>query len=226
MKARYRLFRRHNGTFFCEDRETRQQESLRTKDRAEATRLLCAKNEAHQQPGFGLHVARAYLAAADPALAKRTWRSTCAELIKSKQSENALRWQRAIKDAAFRPILDLPLIQTRPEHFLDVLHAGTVSTHVFLRRLHNYAAGFGWLLAPVLHPKQWPKVRYGPKRAISHKEHEKIIGREQNPERRAFYELLWELGGSQGDIARLHADDIDWTNRGISYARAKTGQPA
>jgi len=71
MKARYRLFRRHNGIFFCEDRETRQQESLRTKDRAEATRLLCAKNEAHQQPGFGLHVARAYLAAADPALARK-----------------------------------------------------------------------------------------------------------------------------------------------------------
>jgi integrase len=69
-------------------------------------------------------------------------------------------------------------------------------------------------------------VKYRLKRAITREEHEKVIAREHNPERRAFYCMLWELGGSQGDIARLQAEDIDWTNRGISYARAKTGQPA
>jgi integrase len=92
--------------------------------------------------------------------------------------------------------------------------------------MHNFALGLGWLLAPVLPSRQWPKVRHKPKRGITRTEHEAIIAHEQNPERRAFYRLLWELGGSQGDIAKLNAEDFDWTNRGISYARAKTGQPA
>jgi len=43
------------------------QESLRTRDPREAERLIHAKNEAQAQPGLALHIARAYLAAADPA---------------------------------------------------------------------------------------------------------------------------------------------------------------
>jgi integrase len=226
MKLRYRLFRRNNGMYFCEDRETRQQQSLRTKNKTEAVRLLNAKNEAEENPLLNRQIARAYLAAVDPEIVKRSWRYTLDELIKTKYDENARRWRIFSKDRALATILDLPLIETRAEHFLAVLNAGTVSTNVFLRRLHNFALGLGWLLAPVLPPRQWPKVRYQPKRGIKAGEHEKIIAREQNPERRAFYQLLWELGGAQGDIARLNAEDIDWTRRGISYARAKTGQPA
>lgn len=52
-------------------------------------------------------------------------------------------------------------------------------------------------------------------------EHQKIIEREQNPERRAFYELCRHLGGSQGDIGRLQADDIDWEDRTVGYQRKK-----
>ena len=109
---------------------------------------------------------------------------------------------------------------------LGALSAGTVSTNVFLRRLHNFALSLGWLLAPVLPSRQWPKVRHKAKRGITRAEHEAIIAREQNLERRAFYQLLWEFGGSQGDIAGLNAEDIDWTHRGLSYTRSKTGQPA
>jgi integrase len=226
MKSRFRIFRRNNGIYFCEDRQTGLQQSLRTKDKSEAIRLLNAKNEAQEDPGLALHIAKAYLSAADPALGKRTWRFAVGELIKTKQGENAQRWNRAVKDKALAEILDLPLIQTRADHFLAGLDAGTVSTNVFLRRLHNFALGFGWLLSPVLPPKQWPKVHHQPKRAITRDEHEKIVARERNPERRAYYELLWELGGSQGDIAKLCAMDIDWGSKTISYFRAKTGQPA
>ena len=35
MKLRYRLFRRTGGNYFCEDRQTHIQHSLRTKDKAE-----------------------------------------------------------------------------------------------------------------------------------------------------------------------------------------------
>ena len=226
MKSHYRLFRRGNGIYFCEDRQTGVQQSLRTKDKSEAVRLLNAKNEAQTDPGLALGIAKAYLNAADPSIAQRTWRYAFEELVKTKHGENAQRWNRAIRDKALAKILDLPLVQTRADHFLKVLNAGKVSTNVFLRRLHNFALGFGWLLTPVLPPLQWPKVHHGAKRAITGEEHSRIVAREQNPERRAYYELLWELGGSQGDIAKLCVEDIDWGSKTISYFRAKTGQPA
>src|SRR4051794_17141721 len=108
MKLRFRLFRRSNGGYFCEDRLSHVQLSLRTKDKNEAQRLLHAKNEAQENPGFALHIAKAYLAAADPAITKRTWHYVAEELIKTKRGENALRWNRAIKDKALTRILDVP----------------------------------------------------------------------------------------------------------------------
>lgn len=224
MKSCFRLFQRNNGIYFCENRQTGHQESLRTRDPGEAERLLNAKNEAQEQPGFALHIARAYLAASDPATLTRTWRLAAEKLIKTKHGENARRWDRAVKDQALAVVLDLPLIETHADQFLAVLNAGTVSTNVFLRRLHNFALGVGWLLAPVLPLKQWPKVQHKPKRAITREEHERIIEREQNPERKAYYELLWELGGAQGDVAKLCAEDIDWRTKTLSYFRAKTGR--
>jgi hypothetical protein len=150
MKSCFRLFQRSNGIYFCENRQTGQQESLRTRDPGETERLPNAKNEAQQQPGFALHIARAYLAAADPATLKRTWRTAAEKLIKAKHGENARRWDRAVKDQALAVILDQPLVETHADQFLAVLNAGTVSTNVFLRQLHNFALGMGWLLTPVL----------------------------------------------------------------------------
>jgi integrase len=51
------------------------------------------------------------------------------------------------------------------------------------------------------------------------------VERENNPERKKFYELCWHLGGSQGDIANLKAEDVDWENRTVSFTRKKTGVP-
>ncbi|MCZ7640443.1 MAG: hypothetical protein M5U12_32935 [Verrucomicrobia bacterium] len=48
MKHRYRLFRRGWGTYYCEDRQTGKQETLRTRDKAEAYRLVAARNETEQ----------------------------------------------------------------------------------------------------------------------------------------------------------------------------------
>ena len=49
-----------------------------------------------------------------------------------------------------------------------------------------------------------------------------MIETEWNPERKAYYQLLWHLGGSQSDIANLNASDIDWDDRTIAYRRNKT----
>ena len=89
------------------------------------------------------------------------------------------------------------------EALLEGLKAGTVSTNVHLRKLHNFCLAMNWLPWPIIPKRLWPEVRFQPKRAITIEEHQLIIEREKNPERRNFYELCWHLGGSQTDIANL-----------------------
>ena len=66
MKRRYILYRRkRGGMFYIEDTETRKQESTGTRNRAEATSLLNARNESIRQPHLNLQIAKAYLAGTD-----------------------------------------------------------------------------------------------------------------------------------------------------------------
>ena len=118
------------------------------------------------------------------------------------------------------------IIETQAEHFFACLKAGTVSTNVHLRKLHNFCLSMNWLPWPLIPRRLWPEVTFQPKRAITLAEHQLIIEREKNPERRNFYELCWHLGGSQSDIAHLKAEDIDWPNQTIAYTRQKTGSLA
>jgi hypothetical protein len=82
---------------------------------------LHAKNEASQQPAINLQIARAYLAATDPQIATRTWQFVMDETARLKQGTTQDRWVRAMRDQAFDPIRQLPVLETRPEHFLRVL---------------------------------------------------------------------------------------------------------
>jgi hypothetical protein len=70
------------------------------------------------------------------------------------------------------------------------------STNVYLRRIHNHALGMEWLLKSVIPRLQWPKYVAKDKRAITLEEHAAITQREQNSERRDFYELLWLTGAA------------------------------
>ncbi len=212
MKTRFRLFRRGNY-FWSHDGETGKQETLRTKDKATALRLLHSKNEAYQQPVLNLQIARTYLTASDPEIAKRTWQTVMNEIVLTKKYATRVRWERAIKDKAFDRLRDRPLLETRAEHFLDALRQGTVSTNVHLRKLHNFALDMNWLPWSVLAKRRWPKIEYGEKRGITEDEHKKIVATETNVERRAFYELCWHVGAAQSDVAALTAEDVDWTNR-------------
>lgn len=221
MTDKFRLFRRASGVWYIENKATREQESLRTRDATEAKRLFNAKNEAQRQPAINIQIARAYLTASDPLLVTRTWQDVMGTLIKQKHGTNHQRWERAIKDRNFDSIQKLTLIETRSDHFLKVLEDGKVSSNVFLRRIHNFALAMDWLLKPVIPKAAWPKVTFKTKRAITADEHLRITEREQNPECRAFYHLCWHLGGSQMDISNLTTEDIDWENRTICYQRAK-----
>jgi len=222
MKPRFILFRRA-GVYYSEDTATGKQSSLRTKDENEALTLLGAKNESVRQPAMNLQIAQVYLQHADAALSARTWQHVMEQVISGKTGNTRERWEFAARDKAFDLIRNRKLIETTSEQFLAVLNQGSVSTNVYLRRAHNYAVGMRWLPWPVLPPRLWPAVRYKDKRAITLAEHEKIVERERNPEIRAFYQLLWQLGGSQSDVATLKAEDVDWPNHAISYRRHKTG---
>jgi integrase len=74
---------------------------------------------------------------------------------------------------------------------------------------------------PLLSPKLWPKVKWRKKRGISEAEHQRIISTECNPERRLYYKLLRETGGSQSDVVNLTSDNIDWENRILWFHRGK-----
>lgn len=67
MKRQFILFQ-HGEVFYCEDATTGKQTSLRTKSRADAERLIHAKNEAVHQPAMNLQTAQVYLQHGDPAL--------------------------------------------------------------------------------------------------------------------------------------------------------------
>lgn len=207
--------------FYYLDSETGKRESLKTKDAVEAQRLVDARNEAGRNPYLNLQLARVYLSAADPVIAARTWTDVMNEIVETKQGENQRRWSVAAKDKAFDSIRALPIVETRSEQLLQVLKVGTVSTNVYLRRIHNFAVDMNWLAWPILPKRKWPVVRFNEKRAVTQEEHERILLREGNPERQAFYALCWHLGGSQTDIACLSAEDIDWDDRTISFERVK-----
>jgi integrase len=227
MKHRFILYRRKlGGMFYLEDTETRKQESLGTRDRAEATSLLNARNEAVRQPQLNLHIAKAYLAGTDSGVATRTWQQALDAIVETKSGSTQDRWRRAAKEKALDLIRDRVIIETQAEQLLACLKAGTVSTNVHLRKLHNFCISMNWLPWPLIPKRLWPEVRFQPKRAITVEEHLLIIEREKNPERRNFYELCWHLGGSQSDISKLKAEDVDWPNQTIAYARQKTGSLA
>ena len=226
MKQRYSVFPRPWGVYYFQDNTTGKQGTLKTRDKDEAYRLVAAKNENEEAPAFSRHLARVYWKAGDPAGATRTWQHVMDEIPKLKAGQTRHRWQTAIKDKALDSIRNMVILETQPEHFLKVLEGGSVSTNVYLRRIHNFALDMNWLPWPVLAKKVWPDVEHGEKRAITLAEHLAIVAREKNPERKAYYKLAWYLGASQSDLAFLTAENVDWEGNVISYRRMKTGTPA
>ena len=89
MKNRCRVFRRGWGTYYCEDLTTHKQESLHTRDRHEAHRLVAAKNEHDKAPSFSLHLDRVYWQAGDPTGATRTWEHIMDEIPSTKRGTHA-----------------------------------------------------------------------------------------------------------------------------------------
>ena len=237
MKNRYRYFKRKTGIFYLIDKTTLKQKTLKTRDLAEAQKLVQAYNDAHNQAYLNLQLAKVYISGSDPKLLTRTWQEVMDHIVSRCIGETRRRWAVAIKDKNFDCIRNLKVIETRPEHFDQVLRNRKSSTNVYLRRIHNHALGMDWLLKAVLPKLLWPKPVFRKKRAITEKEHRNIIEAEtaaarrnqgsrngdepHYDERRDFYELLWHIGSAQGDAAALTAENINWQQNTIAYRRRK-----
>ena len=224
MKSVFRLKRR-NGIYYSVHTATGRRESLATRDRNEAIQMLAAKMQSIQQPVLNLRMAKVYLSASDPKAITRTWQDVLTALIESKRGENKARWARMDRHRPLATLWPKIVIQTTAEDLWLCLNSGTVTTNKFLRIFRNFALDLGWLPHPLIPTRQWPAVKYGPKRAIKPEEHAQIIAREQNPERRAFYELAWFTGAAQTDLANLTSNSIDWEEKKITFFRRKTETP-
>jgi integrase len=222
MKNRYRKFRRGN-VFWCHDSQTGKQTSLKTKIEHEAVQFLNIKNQPFQNAAYNLEMARTHLKFGDEMLAKRTWHDVFDHKITTTTGNTQIRWTTAAKDEAYDAIKNRVAVETKAEEFFQVMKSGTVSTSVFLRRLHNHARDMGWLLRDIIPKKMWPDVKFREKDPITANEHKRIVEREQNLEKKAYYEICWLVGGSQTDMAELKAEDIDWGTNTLTYFRHKNG---
>src|SRR5262245_56578957 len=223
MKQKFRMYQTGlHGRLYIPNNTTGKQESLGTSDRTEALRMFHARNEAEYQPAFNVQMARAYLAAKDALISQRTWQFVMDEMKRTKvkhAERTSERYESAFNEAPFDALRHLILIETRPDEILKVLLSGTVSTNIFMRRLHSFALNMGWLPWPILAYAQWPRLQYKTRRAITAHEAQRLLDVEPNPEWKAFLQLLWHIGAAQVDMAGLTHENIAWPNRIISDPR-------
>jgi hypothetical protein len=151
MKTKYTLFRR-GGIYYSQDSATGQQKSLRTRDEAEALKLINARNEAHRQPVLNLHLARAYLTANDPAFVERTWQTVMGQLQSRGKDSSRERYASVFKSASFDGLRHKKLLETTADDFFAVFKQNQVSINEFLKRLHNFALSLGWIALPIVAP--------------------------------------------------------------------------
>jgi len=155
MKTRYCLIRRgiRGGAFYCVGTKIGKRSSLGVHDEDEARQVIEAKNQAERQPVLNLQIAKAYLAGTDSGVATRTWQNALDVLVTSKHGTNQRRWHSAANDKAFDLFRQQVIIETQGETLLRVMRRGTVSTNLYLRRLHNFCLDMSWLPWPII-PKR------------------------------------------------------------------------
>lgn len=157
--AKYRLYRRSNGTFYQQDHETGAQVSLRTKEKRVAQEKLRAANESVAQPRLNLDLARVYLKAHDAEISNRTWATVMTVYSERGRDTSRERCRRAFAGRDFDPIRRLLLINTKAEDLLRVLASSKASVNHYLRRLVHHAEDLNWLPWTVMARAAWPEGR-------------------------------------------------------------------
>lgn len=219
MQNRFTVFRR-GAVFYCEDHTTGQQKSLRTRDEAEARRIVQAKNDAVTLPQMNLVMAKTYLSAQNPKMITRTWADVLARFCERSNANTRMRHERVVRTKPMQFLKCKRLIETTADDFFEALKLGSNSTIAFLQTLHNDALGMGWIPSPILPRKLWPKMQKKEKRAITEAEHITLMSAVDD-EWRLYFQLLWFIGAAQTDAANLTDANIEWQNRVLKYSRQK-----
>ncbi|MGB0154577.1 MAG: tyrosine-type recombinase/integrase [Verrucomicrobiales bacterium] len=224
MKPKYRLFNRR-GRFYKRDTETGQRTSLKTSCRKAAQKIVDAENQAHESPALGQELAKAYLSTSDPMAKSRTWQEVMDEYARKGASATQERKGRVFDMSEFDPIRKKLVIGTVAEDFFAVLRSDKVTVNRYLIQLQNFAVDVGWAPRPIIPRRAFPKpAKKIVMRAITREEHERILVAEQDDERWLYYSLLWEIGASQSDAAKLTAEHFNLEKGILMYERSKTGQ--
>ena len=224
MKPRFRVFQRGNK-FYKRDTQTSEPTSLGTSCRKAAQKLVDAENQSHESPALSYELAKAYLTSSDPLAKTRTWSDVMEEYSRKGAPQTQERKQRVFAMREFDFIRGKLLISTVAEDFFAVLRSEKVSVNVYLVQLQNLAVDVGWLPRPVIPRRSFPTPKKKRKiRAITREEHGRVIAAEKDVERRLYYSLLWEIGASQSDAARLRPENFDLTKGLLMFERSKTEQ--
>ena len=220
MQNRFTIFRR-GSVYYCEDRVTGQQKSLLTRDEDEAQRIVQAKNDTVKLPQMNLVMAKTYLSTQDPKMIIRTWADVMERFCNRSHPATRMRHERVVRTKPMQFLKTKRLIETTADDFFDAMKLGTNSTIIFLQTLHNDALGMGWIPAPILPRKLWPKNQKKNKRAITESEHAAVIKAVGDEEWQLYLKLLWFTGASQTDGANLTSANLDWKTRVLTYGRKK-----
>src|SRR5437899_1848817 len=100
MKERFYLYRRR-AVFYLQDSRTGKQQSLETKDRKAALRVLEIRRQTAADPGYAQFILKSCLATRDPLLTQRTWEKVMAQMQTHGIESTRTRCARAMKCQAF-----------------------------------------------------------------------------------------------------------------------------
>jgi hypothetical protein len=155
MKQRFYLYRRR-AVFYLQDSRTGKQQSLETKDRNTALRLLEIKRQTEADPSYNQFILKSCLATRDPLFPNRTWQTVMEQMQTHGKESLRKRCARAMKSKAYNAIRHVKLVETTAEGFLAILRNAKVSVAHYLKRLHNLALGLACL--PCAGPKALAEV--------------------------------------------------------------------
>src|SRR6478736_10197006 len=114
MKQRFYLYRR-GDTYYLQDSRTGKQQSLETKNRHEAQRLLEIKRQTSADQAFNQIILKTCLTTQDPLLSKRTWQAVMDQIKTHGKESSKCRYARAIKAKAFDGLRKIRLVETTAE---------------------------------------------------------------------------------------------------------------
>ena len=111
MRDTYRMFQR-GKVFYTHHNKTGRQHSLATSDKAEAARLLRAKNDAANSTTVVRALGRAYLTNADEKAATRNWSEAFDYLCSRGKDSIRERWKRLRRSEPFATLLKKVIVET------------------------------------------------------------------------------------------------------------------